>query len=154
MDKLLKELLKKLKDMQFRTTQKFIRTTPRKLREVALLVRKMTPEEAIEKLPHVRKKAAEPILKSLKTAVANAKQGGVNVQDLILKEIQINEGPVYKRWRAGGRGMVKPYQKKTSHIRIVVEKKEEKKPKGKKETKSKVDTKKKSTKTTKKGAKK
>lgn len=110
--------------MKFKTTQKFIRTSPRKLREVASLVRGMTPEEAVEKLPHVKKRAATPILKALKTAIANAGQKGVTAKDLILKELQINEGPRYKRWRAGGRGMVKPYQKKTSHIRVVVEAKE------------------------------
>lgn len=154
--------------MQFRTTQKYVRATPRKLREVASLVREMTPEEALLKLPHVRKRAASPILKALKTVVANANEGGANLPDLELKEIQINEGPSYKRWRAGGRGMVKPYQKRTSHIRIVVETKEEKKaaPKKKAEKKDKKETKKpkketkskkketKKKKTTKKGAKK
>lgn len=121
--------------MEVTTTQKFIRTSPRKLREVAALVRKMTPEKAIETLPHIRKRAANPILKALKTAVANASQKGAVLGDLVLKEIQINEGPSYKRWRAGGRGMVKPYKKRTSHIRIVVETKKEKKAKPKKDAK-------------------
>ena len=127
--------------MEFINTQKFVRTSPRKLREVAFLVRKMTPEEAILKLPHVRKRAANPILKALKTVVANANQKGTNLPDLVLKEIQIGEGPTYKRWRAGGRGMVKPYEKKTSHIRIVLETKKKAKPAAKKTT-TKKETKK------------
>lgn len=128
--------------MEFKTTQKFIRTTPRKLREVASLVRdeKMSPSEALEVLPHVRKRAANPLLKAIKTAIANAGQKGVSPNDLTFKQIQVNEGPAYKRWKAGGRGMVKPYQKRTSHIRIVVEAKDEKKET--KKTKKKKSTKK------------
>jgi large subunit ribosomal protein L22 len=139
--------------MLIRTTQRYIRTSPRKLREIASLVRNMTPQEALETLPHMRKRAANPILKALKTVIANAGQKGANVNNLTLKEIQINEGPVYKRWRAGGRGMVKPYQKKTSHIRIIVEAKEEKKSAPKKTEKKETKTKKVKT-TKKKGAKK
>lgn len=140
--------------MQFRTTQKYIRTSPRKLREIASLVRNMTPQEALETLPHIRKRAANPILKALKTAIANARQKGANPGDLTLKEIQINKGPSYKRWRAGGRGMVKPYQKRTSHIRIIVEAKKETKaaPKKAEEKKEKKVTRTKAIK--KKGAKK
>jgi large subunit ribosomal protein L22 len=115
--------------MEVKTTQKFVRTSPRKLREVASLVRKMTPEEAMETLPHIRKKAASPLLKALKTVVANAKEKGAGLGDLVLKEIQINEGPRYKRWRAGARGTAKPYQKRTSHIRIVLKTKEKTKTK-------------------------
>lgn len=123
--------------MEVRTTQKFVRTSPRKLREIASLVRKMTPEEAIERLPHIRKRAAGPLLKALKTVVANAKQKGATLGDLVVKEIQINEGPRYKRWRAGARGMAKPYQKRTSHIRIVLKTKKKKKTSPKKKTKAK-----------------
>jgi large subunit ribosomal protein L22 len=68
---------------------------------------------------------------------------------LIFKEIQINEGPSFKRWRAGSRGRIKPYKRRTSHIRVVLEAKESNK---KKEAKEKVV--KDRQKTTKKGVKK
>lgn len=112
--------------MDFKATQKFIVTTPRKLREVAALVRDMSPKDAVERLPYVQKRAAEPLRKVIKTAIANAKQVEYDVEDLIIKEIQIGEGPKLKRWRAGARGRAKPYAKRMSHIRVVLEAKEKK----------------------------
>lgn len=105
--------------MEVKTTQKFIRTTPRKLREVAALVRGLTPQEAIEILPHVGKRAATPLLKAIKTSVANVGEEDAG-KTIVFKEIQINEGPKLKRWRAGARGRAKPYKKRMSHIRIVL----------------------------------
>lgn len=105
--------------MEVKTTQKFIRTSPRKLREVAALVRGLTPQEAVEILPHVGKRAATPLLKAIKTALANAGKEGTD-KTLVFKEIQINEGPRLKRWRAGAKGNAKPYKKRMSHIRIVL----------------------------------
>jgi len=125
MDKLLKELLRKL-NMDFKATQKFVVTTPRKLREVAALVRDMSPKDAVERLPYVQKRAAEPLRKVIKTAIANAKQVEINVEELTIKEIQIGEGPKLKRWRAGARGRAKPYAKRMSHIRVILEAKEKK----------------------------
>ena len=142
--------------MEIKSVQKFVKTSPRKLRLVANLARKMKPTEAIEALPFSRKRAAEPLVKVIKTAMANAKERGVKEENLIFKEIQINEGPRLKRGRPASRGVWHPYKRKMSHIRVVLEekKKMEKtlKPKTKakkkeklvkKETKKKVETKKK-----------
>lgn len=105
--------------MEVKTTQKFIRTSPRKLREVVALVRGLTPQEAVEILPHVGKRAATPLLKAIKTALANTGKEGAG-KTLVFKEIQINEGPRLKRWRAGAKGNPKPYKKRMSHIRIIL----------------------------------
>lgn len=142
--------------MEIKSVQKFVKTSPRKLRLVANLARKMKPTEAIEALPFSRKRAAEPLVKVIKTAMANAKERGVKEENLIFKEIQINEGPRLKRGRPASRGVWHPYKRKMSHIRVVLEekKKMEKtlKPKTKakkkeklvkKEIKKKVETKKK-----------
>lgn len=120
--------------MEIKSVQKFVRMSPRKLRLVADLVRGLSPQEAIDVLPFSKKRAAGPISKVIKTAIANAKQIGVNVGDLEFKEIQINEGPRLKRWRAGARGRAKPYKKRMSHIRVVLEARE---PKIKKSSKKK-----------------
>jgi hypothetical protein len=74
------------------------------------------------------------------TAIANAKQKDVNPSDLVFKEIQINEGPRLKRYRAGARGRAKPYKKRMSHIRIVLVVKEKEAVAGKEEV-SKKETK-------------
>jgi large subunit ribosomal protein L22 len=124
--------------MEIRAVQKNVITSPRKLREVALMIKKLTPDEAVEILPLVEKRAAEPLLKTIKTAIANAKQKGVT-GGLVFKEIQINEGPRYKRGRAGARGRVKPYKKRLSHIRIILESTQEEKVKKPKKVEKKVE---------------
>jgi large subunit ribosomal protein L22 len=116
----------------------------------------MKPTEAIEALPFSRKRAADPLVKVIKTAIANAKERGVKEENLIFKEIQINEGPRLKRGRPASRGVWHPYKRRMSHIRVILEEKKIKeqtlKPKTKakkkekltkKETKKEVETKKK-----------
>lgn len=135
--------------MEIKSVQKFVKTSPRKLRLVAALARKMKPAEAIETLPFSRKRAADPLVKVIKTAVANAKERGLKEENLIFKEIQINEGPRLKRGRPASRGVWHPYKRRMSHIRVVLEEKVKMqktlKPKTevKKEDKTKTKTKKK-----------
>ena len=105
-------------------TQKFIRVSPRKLREVSDLARGMSPNEAIEKLPFTGKRAADPLIKVIKTAIANAKDRQIPTNELTIKEIQIGEGPRLKRGRPVSRGRWHPYQRKMSHIRVVLETKD------------------------------
>lgn len=106
---------------EVKSINKFILTSPKKIREVAFLIKKMSPIEALSKLPFINKKAAGLLLKSLKTAVANARNLGLSESSLTIKEIQINEGPRLKRFRAGSRGRAKPYKRRMSHIRIVLQ---------------------------------
>lgn len=142
--------------MEIKSVQKFVKTSPRKLRLVANLAKKMSPAEAIEALPFSRKRAAVPLIKVIKTAIANAKEKGAKEESLIFKEIQINEGPRLKRGRPASRGVWHPYKRRMSHIRVVLKerkknektlklktkvKKEEKATK--KEIKKKIGTKKK-----------
>ena len=107
--------------MEFIAIQKYLRTSPRKLREVVPVVKHLKPSDALNKLLFVRKRAALPLRKVVNTAIANAKQKGVSDIDLVFKEIQINEGPTLKRWRAGARGRAKPYEHRMSHIKVVLE---------------------------------
>ena len=118
--------------MQYISTQKYLRNTPRKLREVVYVVREMKPVRAVEVLPHTQKRAAKTVLKAVKASIANAVAKGANPDDLLFKEIQVGEGPRLKRYRAGSRGVAKPYVKRLSHLRIVLEAKEEPKVKAKK----------------------
>lgn len=113
--------------MEFISTQKFELTSPRKLREVANLIKKMTPSQAVEELPYLPKRAGVPLRKVIMTAIANAKQKEVSDDKLVFKEIQIGEGPMLKRYRAGARGRAKPYKRRMSHIRVVLTVKEDKK---------------------------
>lgn len=106
--------------MEAITTQKYIRTSPRKLRLVVGMIKTLTPKQAMEMLPYAQKKASEPLLKAIKTVVANAQNKGMEVDELVFKEIQITEGPRLKRSRAVSRGVWHPIIRRTSHIRVVV----------------------------------
>lgn len=107
--------------MQFISTQKFVRMSPRKLRLVANEIRELSPAQALEILPLVNKRSAQPITKVVKSAVANATQAGVNIEELKIAEIQITEGPRLKRGRPVSRGRWHPILKRMSHIRVVLE---------------------------------
>jgi len=112
--------------MKFTSTQKFIKTTPRKLREVVQVIKDLTPEGALEILPFVQREAATPLSKAIKSAIANIAESEKKPQTkIIFSEIQINEGPRLKRYHAGSKGRAKPYRRKMSHIRIVLETKNE-----------------------------
>jgi len=124
--------------MEAKSVQKYIRMSPRKLRLVADMVRKMTPQEAVDVLPHVSKRAALPMLKVVKTAIANAKVKNMNISDLTFKEIQINVGPTLKRGRAVSRGRWHKVLKRMSHIRVILEDKQKEKPVKVKSEKKKV----------------
>ncbi|OGM29583.1 50S ribosomal protein L22 [Candidatus Woesebacteria bacterium RIFCSPHIGHO2_01_FULL_44_10] len=106
--------------MQAVATHKYLRMSPRKVREVADMIRDLTPSRALEVLPHVRRVAAVPLAKVIKSAVANAKQKEINETDLVFTEIQVTQGPILKRGRPVSRGQWHPVQKKMSHIRVVL----------------------------------
>lgn len=106
--------------MEAIATQKFIRMSPRKLRVIARRAKEMNPNYAVEVLPLMGRRAAFPIQKVIKTAIANASVKGMDTQKLTISEIQIGEGPRLKRYRAGARGMAKPYTRDMAHIRVVV----------------------------------
>jgi len=60
------------------------------------------------------------LVKALQTALANAKQAGMDSEKVFFKKIEINESMKMRRFRAGTRGRVKPYKKRMSHIKIVL----------------------------------
>ena len=110
--------------MEIVSTQKFIKTSPKKLRYVAGLVKKLSPLQAVEVLPFAKRRAKEPLIKVIKTAIGNAKSRGVDPSLLVFKEIQIGEGPRLKRGRPVSRGRWHPYKRRMSHIRIVLQTKQ------------------------------
>lgn len=105
--------------MLITATQKYQRQTPRKLRLVANAVKGFDLKQAFERLSVIEKRAATPIIKTLRQAVANAiNNHGLKVEDLSLKNIVIETGPVYKRFRAVSRGRAHGIFKRTGHIRV------------------------------------
>ncbi len=104
--------------MEVQTIQKYIHTAPRKLRLVADMIRKLSPEKALETLRFTNKSAAGDLIKAIKTVVANAKTKGM--ENINFKAVEVNEGSRMKRFRAGAKGRARPYKRRMSHIKIVV----------------------------------
>lgn len=104
--------------MIYTNIQKNIRTSPRKLRLVADMVRKMTPDEAIAALRFTSRSGSEELMKAIKTTIANAG----TTAGLQFKSLEINEGVKMRRYRVGtaGRGRGRPYKKRASHIKVVL----------------------------------
>ncbi|MEA2113713.1 MAG: 50S ribosomal protein L22 [Patescibacteria group bacterium] len=96
---------------------KHLRMSPRKVRLVAGLIRGLTVEEAQKQLRFSVKKAADPILKLLNSAVANARQNtDLAKENLYITKIVVEAGRPLKRWRPRAMGRATPIMKRTSHI--------------------------------------
>lgn len=107
--------------MIIKAEQKFVRVSPIKLRAVARVVRKMDPDRAVLYLEQVNLRAALPLAKTLKTALANARNNLKVTDGMVVRELAIGEGPTFKRGMAASRGRYHPIHKKTAHIRVILE---------------------------------
>jgi large subunit ribosomal protein L22 len=108
--------------MEAKAVAKYIRISPQKARLVADVVRGKDVESAITTLRFMPKKAAGILRKVLESAVANAEQTEtIDVDTLYVKEIQINGGPMLKRFRPRAMGRAGKILKRTSHITVVVD---------------------------------
>ena len=102
---------------------KYIRIAPQKARRVLKLVRGKTVAEALDILVNVQRKASLPVKKLLDSALSNAKHQwrDVTPDQLKIREISANEGPMLKRHRAGTMGRTMPILKRTTHIQVSLE---------------------------------
>lgn len=106
--------------MEFKSEQKHLLLSPRKIRPVVDVIKKLTPVKALDVLPFVKKRASEFLFKVIKSALANAVQKGADVNSLVFKEIQIGEGPRLKRGNPVSRGRWHPIKKRMSHIKVIL----------------------------------
>ena len=106
--------------MEFKSEQKHLIISPRKVRPVVDVIKKMTPVKALESLPFIKKRASEYLIKVIKSALANASQKGTDANNLVFKEIQIGEGPRLKRGQPVSRGRWHPIKKRMSHIKVIL----------------------------------
>lgn len=102
------------------------RQSPRKVRLVANAVKGKTVAQAEVELSYMPKRAADPIKKLIKSAVANAAQAGIDTTSLVVKNIEVNKGLVMKRFMPRAMGSAKPIRKKMSHVDVVLAEKAEK----------------------------
>ena len=108
--------------MAVKAESKGVRMSPRKVGEVAALVRGRSVADALVILEHTPRRAATPVLKTIKSAEANATHNhNYKPGTLRIVEITVNHGPRLKRYRPAAMGRALPFQKRTSHIRVLVE---------------------------------
>ena len=97
---------------------------PRKTRAVVDLIRGMQVASAEAELMFRKERAAGPILKLLRSGIANAKNQNLDIDKLVVSRIEVGKGPRLKRWLPRARGMATPLHKDFSHITLVLSEKE------------------------------
>lgn len=108
--------------MQVTAKLKYLHIAPRKVRLVADSIRGKKTGEAETILNFTVKKAARPLLKLLKTALADAQHNfHLDQNNFYIAKITVDEGPKTKRWMPRARGQASEIQKKTSHITLVLD---------------------------------
>ncbi len=109
-----------------RAKARFVRTAPRKARLVADQVRGMPVPEARTLLEFSSRGAARDIARLIDSATANAENNhDLIADDLRIAEINVDEGPTLKRWRARARGRATRIEKKTCHMSVALTPSEE-----------------------------
>lgn len=104
-----------------RAQARHISISAQKTRLVLDLVRGKDVVEALEVLAFTPNKAAEPVSKLIRSAIANAENNfGLNRYDLYIQKVVADEGPMRKWRRFGARGRVKPRLRRSSHISIIL----------------------------------
>ncbi|MCY1692642.1 50S ribosomal protein L22 [Exiguobacterium sp. SL14] len=110
--------------MQSKASANMVRIAPRKARLVVDLIRGKQIGEALSILAYTNKATTPIVEKVLKSAIANAEHNfDMNIENLVVTEAYVNEGPTLKRFRPRAMGRASRINKRTSHVHIVVSEK-------------------------------
>ncbi len=99
----------------------YLKMSPRKVRLIASLIRGMSIFDAEAQLFSQSRRAAEPLLKVLRSCIANAKNAIMDESRLFVSKITVDQGPVLKRFLPRAQGRATPLLKKMSHVVIAIE---------------------------------
>jgi len=112
--------------MEAKAQARFVRVTPQKARRVVDLIRGKQASEAVTVLSFAPQAAGEPVLKVVRSAIANARvkadlaNAKFDENELVIAEAFVDEGPTLKRFRPRAQGRAGQILKRTSHITVVV----------------------------------
>ncbi|AMM40282.1 Ribosomal protein L22, bacterial-type [Candidatus Desulfofervidus auxilii] len=108
--------------METRAVAKYVRISPHKVRLVTNILVGKKVAEALGILKFTPKRAAKVVEKTIKSAVANAEQHpDVDVDNLYVKQIYADPGPILKRIRPRAVGRAYRIRKRTSHIVVILD---------------------------------
>ncbi|HQF42703.1 MAG TPA: 50S ribosomal protein L22 [Ignavibacteriaceae bacterium] len=110
--------------MEAKAINRFINSSPRKMRLVVDLIRGMQVDKALEVLHFSPKHSSKDAEKTLRSAVANLLNSDdatrVEPQDLYVKEVFVNQGPTIKRISPAPMGRAYRIRKRSCHLTVVV----------------------------------
>src|SRR5260370_30210620 len=108
--------------MAVQAIAKGVRLSPRKVSVVAAIVRGRSVEEALTILDYTPRRSAVAVKKAIASARANAEHNhNYKADTLRIVELSVTPGPRLKRYRPAAQGRALPFERKTSHIRVVVD---------------------------------
>jgi large subunit ribosomal protein L22 len=108
--------------MAYEATHRFARISARKVRPLADLIRGKHADEALDILRYQPQRGARLLEKVLKSALGNAEdRRATNIQNLVVVDVRIDGGPMFKRIRPRARGMAFMIKKRMSHIHVAVD---------------------------------
>ena len=107
--------------MEIKASLNDLRMSPRKVRLVIDLIRKMPVDAALAQLKFTNKLATEPVAKMIESAIANGiNTYGVDRTNLFIKEIRSDEGTTLKRWMPKAHGRATVIRKRGCHVMVVL----------------------------------
>lgn len=111
--------------MQFTAKAKYVRISPYKLRPYVDVIRGKNVKYALDWLGTIPVRRTVSIIKVLESAAANAKSlNNFEKVTLVIKDIRVDQGPIFKYFKPGAMGRANIQRKRLSHISIVLESKE------------------------------
>jgi len=112
--------------LEAKAVARYIRISPRKVRQVVDLIRGKKLNEALAILRYTPKRASAVVAKVVRSAAANAENNlQMDRDELFIKACYVDQGPTYKRYMPRAFGRADVMRKRTSHITVVVSDKKE-----------------------------
>lgn len=107
--------------MEVRAVARYVRISPQKVRKMAGAIKGKPVENALATIKFMPQKAAGIVEKLLHSAVANADQiPDLDIDDLVVGNVIVDCGPMFKRFKARARGRGTRILKRTSHVTVIL----------------------------------
>lgn len=100
---------------------RFMRVSPQKIRQIIDLLRGRDVNSSLAMLLHIEKGSTKRIAKVLNSAISNAKQKGLDQNQLYISKIRADQAATMRRYRPAPFGRATPIQKKTTHLTIELD---------------------------------
>lgn len=104
--------------MEKTIVSKYIRISPKKLRMVVEAVKGKKAQDVLDGIKLTPRKSTRFIYDIVKSCLSQFDSAAQ--KDAVVKNLFVDKGPMFKRWRPGGRGMAHKYVHRTSHLSVTL----------------------------------